>query len=467
MFPYYALAGVREGGASRRPKHRGAAGSRRREGLWFWRWFSPLLAISVVAWLGYFHHFAALSRLPSKLPDAFLQQQQSSNGVCEVRLSRVLPALGSGSTDARVAQGSKDGGGEHGPDGVANTHERRRLYENMAASLASKGLLVGGTQGLSLGDLFQVHGRGLKAVLHELDIPVRAVVMPLLDTKVSAWLHDALERHLVPIMPEAGMWVQNHGLYHSTVFHASTHTSPIPATLERVEDEKERIASVARQSCPLRVVLERVVATPGGTVLACWQLANGTDPARLRRELRAALPEAPAKQMVTDEAILHTTLARVVAQPRLAEDRDDQPADAVPGSAGAAALQRAVHEMTQELCGVEATMDTLWFVEEQDRLALALEGRFSKHPLPLQCEGGQQAQRAVARHPARQLREEQQPQGKIFGEAGAGGGEGRLVGDEGKGADEREKSRRQEDAGSVLPLRRMVHKQPRQQDKRL
>ena len=69
-----------------------------------------------------------------------------------------------------------------------------------------------------------MHGRGLKAVLHELDIPVRAVVMPLLDTKVSAWLHEALERHLVPIMPDAGMWVQNHGLYHSTVFHASTHT---------------------------------------------------------------------------------------------------------------------------------------------------------------------------------------------------------------------------------------------------
>ena len=91
-----------------------------------------------------------------------------------------------------------------------------------------------------------------------------------------ARLQAALEEALLPVSPPQ---------------------SPIPATLERVEDEKERIASVARQSCPLRVVLERVVATPGGTVLACWQLANGTDPARLRRELRAALPEAPAKQV--------------------------------------------------------------------------------------------------------------------------------------------------------------------------
>ncbi len=82
----------------------------------------------------------------------------------------------------------------------------------------------GGTQGLSLGDLFSVHGRGLKAVLHELEVPVRAVVIPMQDAKVAGWLHEAVMRHLAPIMPDAGMWVQNHGLYHSTVFHASTHT---------------------------------------------------------------------------------------------------------------------------------------------------------------------------------------------------------------------------------------------------
>ncbi len=69
------------------------------------------------------------------------------------------------------------------------------------------------------------------------------------------------------------------------------------ATEQEVQQEAERITGVARRSCPLRVVLERVVATPSGTVLACWQLAGGTDPAALRRALRAALPGAPEKQV--------------------------------------------------------------------------------------------------------------------------------------------------------------------------
>jgi hypothetical protein len=63
--------------------------------------------------------------------------------------------------------------------------------------------------------------------------------------------------------------------------------------------------------------------------------------------------------MVTDEAILHTTLARVVAHP-LVEGEEGQQAEEGSAAAAAAALQRAVHAMTQELCGVEATLETLW-----------------------------------------------------------------------------------------------------------
>lgn len=49
--------------------------------------------------------------------------------------------------------------------------------------------------------------------------------------------------------------------------------------------------------CPMRTVLERVVATPGGALVACWQLLGGAEPARLRTALRAALPEAPTTQV--------------------------------------------------------------------------------------------------------------------------------------------------------------------------
>mgnify|MGYP001047294850 CR=1 FL=1 len=105
------------------------------------------------------------------------------------------------------------------------------------------------------------------------------------------------------------------------------------------------------------------------------------------------------------------------------------------------------------------------FVEEQDRLALALEGRFTKHPLPLQCEGGQQPQHSAAqRHPARQLREELQTEEKILGAKGAAG-EARQ-GEEGAGSG-REGKRGGKDVGNLVPLRRLVHKQPRQQDKKL
>ncbi len=33
----------------------------------------------------------------------------------------------------------------------------------------------------------------------------------------------ALKRHLLPLFPADGVWLQDRGLYHSTIFHASTH----------------------------------------------------------------------------------------------------------------------------------------------------------------------------------------------------------------------------------------------------
>ena len=76
--------------------------------------------------------------------------------------------------------------------------------------------------------------------------------------------------------------------------------------------------------------------------------------------------------MVQDHSILHTTLARLVAPPRV--DPAGQQGDSSSGSSGgsgstgaggaageaAAVLQRAVDDMTGELCGLRAVMDQIW-----------------------------------------------------------------------------------------------------------
>lgn len=121
-------------------------------------------------------------------------------------------------------------------------------------------------------------------------------------------------------------------------------------------------------------------------------MVGGTDVYELRRRLAAALPRASRRQIVQDQSILHTTLARVVAPPRSgaagaaaaasAAQRQRQRAlkqaqrqragrrqqeaagtgdEALSaGEEAAVLLQAAVDRMTRELCGLEAVMDHLW-----------------------------------------------------------------------------------------------------------
>lgn len=59
------------------------------------------------------------------------------------------------------------------------------------------------------------------------------------------------------------------------------HQDPVPASAAEVDSEEVAIRAVGVQACPLRVVLERVVATPAGAVLACWQVGGrGITPRR-------------------------------------------------------------------------------------------------------------------------------------------------------------------------------------------
>jgi hypothetical protein len=67
-------------------------------------------------------------------------------------------------------------------------------------------------------------------------------------------------------------------LYHSNIHHASHHRDPQPAASAEVDAEVRAVEDVARAACSLTVVLERVVVTPGGVLMACWQVHTSTTP---------------------------------------------------------------------------------------------------------------------------------------------------------------------------------------------
>ncbi|EFN53062.1 hypothetical protein CHLNCDRAFT_54034 [Chlorella variabilis] len=246
------------------------------------------------------------------------------------------------------------------------------------------------TQGMALGDMFKIEGGRLRPVVTVLPIPVRAIVMPLSDIQAALRLEDAVQRHLDPLMPPNGIWKQHHRLYHSTIFHASTHMDPVRAAPRDVDMEEYLIKDVGHKACPLHLTLERIVATPSGTVLACWQIMNGTDVLDIRNWLEEILPHHSKQQVVQDRTILHTTLARLVAPPKL-DGLAAAATDGGQGGGGAAAdaarvLQAAADRMTTDLCGLRTVIDKMWFVEEYEKLALALRGTFRQREVPMECE---------------------------------------------------------------------------------
>ena len=43
------------------------------------------------------------------------------------------------------------------------------------------------------------------------------------------------------------------------------------------------VGKAAMALCPLEIVLERVIGTTTGNIVACWQVAAGSDPLEIRR----------------------------------------------------------------------------------------------------------------------------------------------------------------------------------------
>jgi hypothetical protein len=84
--------------------------------------------------------------------------------------------------------------------------------------------------------------------------------------------------------------------------------------------------------------------------------------------LQNALPNAPPpdKQTVRNVAMWYTTLGRLL----------DHPEKLRKGAGLPEALDAAAQDMTEELCGLQTRIDRVWYIQEYERLALALAGRW-------------------------------------------------------------------------------------------
>lgn len=138
--------------------------------------------------------------------------------------------------------------------------DRRKVYDKMGADVHTKGLLLGGviTQGLRQRDLFlfneekgQDSNRHIKIqpVLRGLDIPVRAMVLPLLNRTASSIIKSNIDQVLMPNLPEASIWLQDDQLYHATIYHASSHVVSLGFMLLRWLGEWMRQDSMVYETC--------------------------------------------------------------------------------------------------------------------------------------------------------------------------------------------------------------------------
>ncbi|XP_006659174.1 uncharacterized protein LOC102704722 [Oryza brachyantha] len=268
--------------------------------------------------------------------------------------------------------------------GGSVSSRRAELYGRMARDLDERGaaFLEGGetSQSLTLSELFDTREDG--AVVPRLKVanpPVRANVL-YLDPEFAAVISKAVKEVFLPYFNQA-IWFQNTSIYHFSMFHTSHHLEPIVATVEQIEAEVGAVKRVSEAVCPLRIVLDRVVLTSTGVLLGLWQVESGTDPADIRSRLREALPHAPQKQLY-DPVLLHTSLARILGHPKLPQEGSAQSLDRVKF------FHDLVAQVNRKIRGFKATVSELWFVEEYDVLALALNGKMKVRRLQFGCNEG-------------------------------------------------------------------------------
>ncbi|KAE8124048.1 hypothetical protein FH972_018959 [Carpinus fangiana] len=264
---------------------------------------------------------------------------------------------------------------------ITNGELRSKLYDKMERDLDENGaafLKQGETsQSLSLSDIFTLKDGSVTPVLKAANPPVRANVL-YLSTAYSVHISEAVKHIFNPYFDKA-IWFQNSSLYHFSMFHASHHIAPVPANEDEIEAEATAVHAVADVLCPLKIVLDRVVLTSTGVLLGCWQVISGTDPIAIRAKLRTALPNAPQKQLY-DAAILHTSFARLLGHPTASSMEMHKTSDEVQF------FHDLVARLNNKIRGFEAVVSELWYVEEYDVLALALDGRMKVRRFQLGCQ---------------------------------------------------------------------------------
>ncbi|CAL5003828.1 unnamed protein product [Urochloa decumbens] len=242
------------------------------------------------------------------------------------------------------------------PRGSGSVPARRaELYSKMARDLDERGaaFLRGGetSQSLTLTDLFDTAKDG--AVVPRLkaaDPPVRANVL-YLDPEFATVISKAVKEVFLPYFGQV-IWFQNTSMYHFSMFHASHHLEPIVATDDEIEAEVEAVKRATKTFCPLKIVLDRVVLTSTGVLLGLWQY---------------------------DPVLLHTSFARILGYPKLPQEQSASSFDHTKFFHG------LVAQVNKKIHGFQATVSELWYVEEYDVLALALNGKMKVRRLHLGC----------------------------------------------------------------------------------
>ncbi|WCJ35953.1 hypothetical protein M5689_017176 [Euphorbia peplus] len=261
---------------------------------------------------------------------------------------------------------------------ISYMERRSRLYDQMARDLDEKGptfLNQGQTsQSLSLSDIFTLHNGSVVPVFKAANPPVRANVL-YLNPQYSLPIWKAVKEIFSPYFDRA-IWFQVSTLFHFSMFHASHHVTPVPATEDEIEAEVNAVGAAVKDLCPLKIVLDRVVLTSTGVLLGCWQVISGSDPAMIRAKLQSVLPRAPKKQLY-DAAILHTSFARILGHSNASHAELSEEVEF---------LHKLVDRLNNKIRGTEAVVSELWYVEEYDLLALALDGKMKVRKFQLACK---------------------------------------------------------------------------------
>lgn len=265
---------------------------------------------------------------------------------------------------------------------MSYSEQRSRLYDEMARDLDEHGavFLQGGetSQSLSLSDLFSFQHGVVTPVHKAANPPVRANVLylnPIYSVPISQAVRDVFLPYF-----NGAIWFQNSRLYHFSMFHASHHLVAVAASENKIAAEANSVKSIAQDICPLNIVLDRVVLTSTGVLLGCWQVKSGTDPVTVRAKLRKALPDAPEKQLY-NPVMLHTSFARLLGHPKISSEEEDKHSNQL------TFFHELVNRLNNRIRGFEAVVSELWYVEEFDVLALALDGRIKTRRFQLGCTG--------------------------------------------------------------------------------